>query len=121
MKSKTRFESASIRKTHISMRRVRVSNKKGSFLKQNQSQFWPSFRRRKKQVEEEDGLDKEEDDHALRRNGGGHREVGHVAELGTFGIFLFFHQKKNNFFAFFIKLIWLGGGFLNRTGAEIGY
>ena len=24
-------------------------------------------------------------------------------------------------FAFFIKFIWLGGGFLNRTGAEIGY
>ena len=25
------------------------------------------------------------------------------------------------FFAFFIKLIWLGVGFLNRAGAEIGY
>ena len=24
-------------------------------------------------------------------------------------------------FAFVIKLIWLGVGFLNRTGAEIGY
>ena len=24
-------------------------------------------------------------------------------------------------FAIFIKLIWLGVGFLNRTGAEIGY
>ena len=41
-------------------------------------------------------------------------------ELGTFGIFNFFIYKKW-FFAFFIKLIWLGVGFLNRTGAEIGY
>ena len=35
-------------------------------------------------------------------------------------IFYFFNNKKL-FFAFFIKLIWLGVGFLNRTGAEIGY
>ena len=28
---------------------------------------------------------------------------------------------KNDIFVFFIKLIWLGVGFLNRTGADIGY
>ena len=28
---------------------------------------------------------------------------------------------KNDLFAFFIKLIWLGAGFLNTTGAEIGH
>ena len=43
-----------------------------------------------------------------------------LSELGTLGIFLFFNNKKW-FFAFFIELIWLGVGFLNRTGAEIGY
>ena len=41
-------------------------------------------------------------------------------ELGTFGIFKFFTNKKW-FFAFFIKLIWLEVDFQNRTGAEIGY
>ena len=41
------------------------------------------------------------------------------AELGTFGIFYFFSNKM--IFAFFIKLIWLWVGFLNRTGAEVGY
>ena len=41
-------------------------------------------------------------------------------ELGTFGIFYFFNKKKW-IFVFFIKLIWLGVEFLNRTGAEIGY
>ena len=30
-------------------------------------------------------------------------------------------MKKNYIFAFFIKLIWLGVSFLNKTGAEIGY
>ena len=39
-------------------------------------------------------------------------------ELGTFGIFKFFDNKKW-YFALFLKLTWLG--FLNRTGAEIGY
>ena len=39
---------------------------------------------------------------------------------GHFRYFLIFSKKKN-FFAFIIKLIWLGEGFLNRTGAEIGY
>ena len=42
------------------------------------------------------------------------------AELGTFGFFNFSNNKKW-VFAFFIKLIWLGEGFLNRTGAEISY
>ena len=36
-------------------------------------------------------------------------------------VFLNFFNNKKLFFAFFIKLIWLGVGFLNRTGAEIGY
>ena len=35
-------------------------------------------------------------------------------------VFLIFSNNKS-FFAFFIKLIWLGVGFLNRTGAEIGW
>ena len=34
--------------------------------------------------------------------------------------FIFFNNKKW-FFPFFIKLVWLGVGFLNRTGAEVGY
>ena len=45
--------------------------------------------------------------------------VYNQAELGTFGIFEFV-QYKTLFFALFIKLILLGVGFLNRTGAEIG-
>ena len=36
-------------------------------------------------------------------------------------VFFNFFNNKKWFFAFFIKLIWLGVGFLNRTGAEIGY
>ena len=36
-------------------------------------------------------------------------------------VFINFFTNKKWFFAFFIKLIWLGVGFLNRTGAEIGY
>ena len=43
------------------------------------------------------------------------------AELGTFGIWHFFFNNKKWFFAFFIKLIWLGVGFLNMTCAEIQY
>ena len=35
--------------------------------------------------------------------------------------FFNFFTNKKLFFVFFIKLIWLGVGFLNRTGAEIGY
>ena len=35
--------------------------------------------------------------------------------------FVHFFNSKISFFAFFIKLIWLGVGFLNRTCAEIGY
>ena len=46
--------------------------------------------------------------------------VGNSAELGTLGIFEFFNDKKM-IFGFFVKLIWLGVGFLNRTGAETGY
>ena len=34
-------------------------------------------------------------------------------------VFLNFFNNKKWFFAFFIKLIWLGVGFLNMTGAEI--
>ena len=40
---------------------------------------------------------------------------------GHFRYFLVFSLIKNEFVPFFIKLIWLGVGFLNRTGAEIGY
>ena len=40
----------------------------------------------------------------------------HRAELGTFGIFEFF-QKQKMIFCIFFKLIWLGVGFLKRTGA----
>ena len=36
-------------------------------------------------------------------------------------VFFNFFNNKKLFFAFFIKLIWLGVGFLNRTGAKIGY
>ena len=35
--------------------------------------------------------------------------------------FLIFSKIKNDCFAFFIKLIWLGVGFLNRIGEETGY
>ena len=36
-------------------------------------------------------------------------------------VFLHFFNNKKLLFAFFIKLIWLRVGFLNRTGAEISY
>ena len=36
-------------------------------------------------------------------------------------VFLNFFSKKKWFLAFFIKLIWPGVGFLNRTGAQIYY
>ena len=36
-------------------------------------------------------------------------------------VFLKFFNNKKWFVVFFIKLIWLGVGFLNRTGAKIGY
>ena len=42
-------------------------------------------------------------------------------ELGTSGIFSFLFTNKTWFFAFFLKLIWPGVGFLNRIGAEIGF
>ena len=36
-------------------------------------------------------------------------------------VFLNVFNNKNDLFAFFMKLIWLGVGFLNRTVAEICY
>ena len=36
-------------------------------------------------------------------------------------VFFYFFKSKQWIFAFFVKLIWLGVGFLNRSGAEIGY
>ena len=36
-------------------------------------------------------------------------------------VFFNFFNNKKWFFPFFIKSIWLGVGFLNRTGAAIGY
>ena len=36
-------------------------------------------------------------------------------------IFFIFFNNKKWYLAFFIQLIWLGVGFLNRTGAKIGY
>ena len=36
-------------------------------------------------------------------------------------VFFYFFTDKKLFFAFFIKLIWLEVGFLNMTGAEVGY
>ena len=43
------------------------------------------------------------------------------ARAGHFRYFLMFSILIKMIFAFFIKLIWLGVGFLNITGAEIGY
>ena len=57
----------------------------------------------------------------ILRTARGSVSVNMPSELGTFGIFKFFSMIKNDFFSYFIKLIWLGVGFLNRTGAEIGY
>ena len=42
-----------------------------------------------------------------------------LVRAGHFRYFWIFSLIKNDFFAFFIKLIWLGVGFLNRTGAVI--
>ena len=39
----------------------------------------------------------------------------------TLSVFLNFFNNKKWYFAFYIKLLWLGVGFLNRIGAEIGY
>ena len=44
-----------------------------------------------------------------------------VLQSWALEVFLNFFNNKNLFFAFFIKLIWLGVGFSNKTGAEIGY
>ena len=44
-----------------------------------------------------------------------------IARAGHFRYFFYFFNNKKIIFASFIKLIWPGVGFLNRTGAEIGY
>ena len=44
-----------------------------------------------------------------------------LTRAGRFRYFSIFSLLKKLIFSFFIQLIWLGGGFLNRTGAEIGY
>ena len=43
-----------------------------------------------------------------------------ICRAGHFRYFLIFSTVKNDFIAFFIKLIGQGVGFLYRTGAEIG-
>ena len=43
-----------------------------------------------------------------------------LSQSWALDVFLNFFNNKKWFFAFFIKLTWLGVGFLNRTGAEIG-
>ena len=48
-------------------------------------------------------------------------QVPTSAQSWALSVFLIFFTSKKWYFAFFIKLIWLGVGFLNRTGAEIGY
>ena len=42
-----------------------------------------------------------------------------TARAGHFRYFFYFFNKKKWFLTFFIKLIWLGLGFLNRTGVKI--
>ena len=36
-------------------------------------------------------------------------------------VFWIFSIIKKRIFSYFIKIVWLGVGFLNRTGADIGY
>ena len=53
-------------------------------------------------------------------------EIVHNAQCAynqswALSVFLNSFTNKKWFFAFFFKLMWLGVGFLNRTGAEIGY
>ena len=45
----------------------------------------------------------------------------HTVQRWALSVFFNFFNNKKWFFAFFIKLIWLGVGFLNRIGAEICY
>ena len=52
---------------------------------------------------------------------GGGKKWQPETRAGHFRYFLVFSIIKNDLLAFFIKLIWLGVGFLNRSGAEIGY
>ena len=49
--------------------------------------------------------------------------IFHRPDIFDFEEKVFFNlfNKKKLFVAFFTKLIWLGVGFSNRTGAEIGY
>ena len=51
------------------------------------------------------------------------RGFSHISELlrGFKRYFWIFFNNKKWVFAFFIKLVWLGVGFFNRTGAEMGY
>ena len=44
-----------------------------------------------------------------------------LSQSWALSVFLNFFNNKKWFLAFFIKLSWLGVGFLNMTGAEIGY
>ena len=44
-----------------------------------------------------------------------------VSQSWALEVFLSFFNNEKWFFAFFIKLIWPGVGFLNRTGAEMAY
>ena len=55
------------------------------------------------------------------RKGEGFFFVISLQSWGHFWYFIIFSIIKKWFSAFFIKLIWLGVSFLNRTGAEIGY
>ena len=45
----------------------------------------------------------------------------HYYRAGHFWYFLNFFNNTKWFFAFIVKVIWLGVGFLNRTAAETGY
>ena len=49
------------------------------------------------------------------------REICGFKQSWALSVFFNFFNDKKWFVTFFIKLIWLGVGFLNRTGAEIGY
>ena len=48
-------------------------------------------------------------------------QVNEIMQSWALSVFLNFVNNKKGIFAFFIKLLGLGVGFLNRTGAEIGY
>ena len=48
-------------------------------------------------------------------------QMATLSQSWALSVFLHLFNNKELFFAFIIKLIWLGVTFLNRTGAEIGY